>query len=77
MNESLPGAFNSTLKVTESSLWIILAVLGVIFLIMSVVFEYHWVRYGLRSRRFIMAEFSYFTISVALFSLAVIAIESF
>ncbi|MBI2096108.1 MAG: hypothetical protein HYT43_00520 [Candidatus Taylorbacteria bacterium] len=63
--------------VEKETLWWILLGAGVLFIIVSLVLEFHWLRYGGKARRIILAELFYFFVSIILIGSAVMAVEAF
>ncbi len=63
--------------ITKNFLLGLLGVLLIIFLLISIALEYHWLRYGLKSPRVILAEIAYFLVSIVLFGAALVTIGVF
>lgn len=61
--------------INSQILWVILAVIFLLYAIMSFVLLYHWRNYGMGSRIIFRAEIIYFAVSFVLFVLAIIFIS--
>ena len=76
---AFPKIFSSHFipTISPAVLWFVFLSAVVIFLAISLALEYHWMRYGRKSPRIILAELIFFFVAIVLFAFALMAVESF
>ncbi|MBX4210571.1 hypothetical protein KW783_01215 [Candidatus Parcubacteria bacterium] len=71
MNYSIAG--NLSPVIGTHLVWILLTVVGIIFFVVSLMLFYHWQKYGMHSKKILLAEIIFVAGGLALLLAALIA----
>jgi len=65
---------NSSINALSFALWPLLGVVFIIYIVVSLALLYHWRRYGMKTKRVILAETVYFIVSAGIFFVAIVSL---
>ena len=71
---SILGFLSSAIILSPAIAWLLVALIGVLFIILSLVLSYHWKRFGIDMLVMGRATILYFSVSAALWVLMIISL---
>lgn len=67
-------SLETSVNAISFALWPLLGVVFLIYCVVSLALLYHWRRYGMKTKRIVLAETVYFIVSACFFVVAVVSL---